>query len=78
MALYLGNGTAKARDADAPHTYAPTATSTAFKVLCQIVTSEDLHFKHFDVNQAFLQADIDSVVYVEQAEGFKFQVKRAG
>ena len=71
-----GNGTAKARqnlqtDADAPHTYTPTATSTAAKVLCQIVTSEDLHFKHFDVNQAFLQADIDGVVYVEQAEGFK-------
>lgn len=74
------NGTLKSRqvvmgnlqtDDDAPHTYAPTASSAAFKVLIQITAQEDLELKHYDVNQAFLQADIDGVVFVEQAEGFK-------
>jgi hypothetical protein len=58
-------------DEDAPHTYSPTASSAAFHILMQISATEDLELRHLDVNQAFLQADIDGVVYIEQAEGFK-------
>lgn len=73
------SGAAKARqvvlgnlqsDEDAPNTWAPTPTAPSFKVFVALATHEDLTIRHFDVNQAFLQADIDGVIFIRQAEGF--------
>ena len=52
------------------HYYSPTATSSSFRAFCQVVAHEDLEAERWDVNQAFLQADIDRVTFIEQAEGF--------
>ena len=55
----------------APFTYSPTATIPSFKVFMQVITHEDMHLEHYDVNQAFLLGDIDVQICVEQPEGFK-------
>jgi hypothetical protein len=56
-------------DENAPHTYAPIASAAALKILVHVAATEEL--EHYDVNQAFLQADIDGVIFEEQPEGFK-------
>ena len=51
-------------------TYAPTPTMTSIRILMNIAIQEQLLCHHCDVNNAFLNADIDYDVYVRQPEGF--------
>ena len=39
--------------------------------MAAITISKNLHWRHFDVTQAFLKGTIDEDVYIEQPEGFE-------
>ena len=52
-------------------TYAPTPTMTSIRILMNIAAQESLLCHHCDVNNAYLNADIDfDDVYVKQPEGY--------
>ena len=51
-------------------TYAPTPTLTSIRILINIAIQEGLLCHHCDVNNAYLNADIDCDVYVKQPEGY--------
>jgi hypothetical protein len=70
------NGMAKARicaaDKRQPYedkTYAPVATDTSFKLLCVMSAKMGLKIRQWDINQAFLHAEVKREVYVRQAKG---------
>ena len=44
--------------------------STSFRLLCALASGEKLRLEHFDITNAFTEAEIDAEVYVEPPEGF--------
>ena len=51
-------------------TYAPTPTMTSIRLLMNIAVQEGLLCHHCDVNNAYLNANIDFDVYVKQPQGY--------
>ena len=52
-------------------TYASTLHSATIWLILALAAIEDLHLYSVDISHAFVQSDIDTVVYVRQADGFK-------
>ena len=44
---------------------------TTIRLIVSIVAAEDLHLEQLDVKTAFLHADLDEDIYMQQTEGFK-------
>ncbi|TFY53990.1 hypothetical protein EVG20_g9889 [Dentipellis fragilis] len=51
-------------------TFAPTAKFASIRTVLALAAVEDLHLRSFDISHAFINGDLDVVVYMRQPEGF--------
>ena len=58
------------KNVDYQETFSPTARVTSVRMLMQLAV-EKFHVQQMDVKAAYLHADIDCEVYVEQPEGYE-------
>ena len=70
-ARFVAKGFTQQHNVDYTETFAPTAKMTSLRLFLQIATILQLQVHQMDVKTAYLHADIDREVYVEQPEGYK-------
>ena len=70
-ARYVAKGYSQVKGVNYDETFAPTANLTSIRVLMQIAAQYDLILHQMDVKSAYLNAPIDCILYMEQAEGFQ-------
>ena len=49
----------------------PTPTASSMKAVLATATLKNWELRHIDVEQAYLQADIDEEIYIELPEGYR-------
>ena len=54
---------------DFGETFAPTVSNSCVRLLSAIACECDLHLCHFDVDQAFVQSDLEEDVFLRLPEG---------
>ena len=69
-ARYVAKGYSQVKDIDYDETFSPTARHTSIRMLMQLVAQEKLQVHQMDVKTAYLNADIDCEIYLEQPKGF--------
>ena len=69
-ARYVAKGYSQIKDINFKDTFAPTANLNSIKILLQVALEYDLIIHQMDVKTAYLNADIDYEIYIEQPEGF--------
>ena len=70
-ARFVVCGYSQVQGRDYTHAFSATLRSTSFRTLLAIASGNGLKLEHFDVTNAFTQADIgDSDIWVEPAPGF--------
>jgi hypothetical protein len=69
-ARFVGCGYSQQQGRDFESVFAATMPGVTFRLLCAIITDEDVETDHIDAIKAFTQAEIDALVYVEMPEGF--------
>jgi hypothetical protein len=69
-ARLCGKGFSQIHALDFNETFAPTVKFTTLRILFSLVAKLDLHCEHSDVDCAFLYADLDEEIYMDQPEGF--------
>lgn len=55
--------------------FAPVAKHASIQILLEIVAYEDLELEQLDVKTAFLNGDLDEVIYMKHPEGFSIKRK---
>lgn len=75
-ARFVAKGYSQIKGIDYSETFAPTANITSIRVLMQLAAQYDLTLHQMDVKTAYLNAPIDTEIFLEQPEGF--EVKGAG
>ena len=70
-ARYVARGFSQVSGIDYYDTFAPTARLTTIRVLMQCIVQYDLIIHQMDVKTAYLHADIDCDIYLEQPAGFE-------
>ena len=63
-------GYSQVKGADYTHSFSATMRATSLRLLLALAAGERLKLEHFDVTNAFTQADIDSDIYVEPPQGY--------
>ena len=71
----MAKGYSQEYGVDYEETYAPTVKLTTIRVLMSIAAQRDMLVHQMDVKSAYLNADIDRDVYMEQAEGYNVMAK---
>lgn len=66
----IAKGYSQVRDVDDEETFSPTARHTSIRTLMQVAALQDAKVRQMDVKTAYLNADIDCEIYLEQPEGF--------
>ena len=74
-ARYVAKGFAQIPNVDYNETFSPTARMTSIRLLMNISMEENLVVHSMDVKSAYLNADLDCEVYMEQPKGFVVQNK---
>ena len=69
-ARYVAKGYSQVENVDYNETFSPTARMTSVRILMQLAAQEDLNVHQMDVTAAYLNADIDCEIYVEQPDGY--------
>ena len=69
-ARYVARGYSQVEDIDYKETFSPTAKMTSIRMLMQLSVQNGLIVHQMDVKSAYLNADIDCELFVEQPEGF--------
>ncbi|KAK3876712.1 hypothetical protein Pcinc_018524 [Petrolisthes cinctipes] len=69
-ARYVAKGYSQVKDVDYGETFSPTARHTSIRMLMQLATQEGMKVHQMDVKTAYLNADIEYEIYLEQPEGF--------
>jgi len=69
-ARFVAKGYSQMEGIDYVETFSPTARITSIRMLMQFAAAEGLIVDQMDVKTAYLNADIDCTVYVEQPEGY--------
>jgi len=70
-ACIVAKGISQRPGFDYLETYASTLRSATIQLILALAAIEDLHLRSVDISHAFVQSDIDTVVYVRQADGFQ-------
>ena len=70
-ARYVAKGYSQVQDVDYYETFAPTARMTSIRMLAQLATQTDMIVHQMDVKTAYLNAPIDTEIYMQQPEGFE-------
>lgn len=55
---------------DFDETFAPTCRWAALRAIIALAALEDMHMESVDVSSAFVQAELDKLVFMKQPEGF--------
>jgi histone deacetylase 1/2 len=74
-ARLVAKGYSQKEGVDFFETWAPTAKQTTARCILHLAASRDLEVHAMDVDQAFLQGDLDETIYMEPAPGFSGSVK---
>ena len=74
-ARYVAKGYSQIKDIDYHETYAPTTKMTTIRTLMQLSAQYDLIVHQMDVKSAYLHAEIDCDIFVEQPQGYSTQGK---
>ena len=69
-ARYVAKGYSQVADIDYEETFSPTARMTSIRTLMQVAATQNLVVHQMDVKSAYLHAEMDCEIYVEQPEGF--------
>ena len=69
-ARYVAKGYSQIQSVDYNETFSPTARITSIRMLVQLVSQNNWLIHQMDVKTAYLNADIDCEIYVDQPEGF--------
>ena len=69
-ARYVAKGYTQLKGLNYNDTYAPTARMTSIRILMAMVVQLGFLIHHCDVNNAYLNSDIDYLVYMTQPEGY--------
>ena len=69
-ARYVAKGYSQVENIDYHETFAPTARMTSIRMLMQIVVQDNFTVHQMNAKTAYLNADIDCEIYMEQPEGF--------
>ena len=69
-ARYVAKGYTQLKGLNYNDTYAPTARMTSIRILMAMVVQSGYHIHHVDVNNAYLNSDIDYLVFMSQPEGY--------
>ena len=72
-ARFVAKGYAQIPNIDYVDTFSPTARITSIRLIANLAAKFELDIHQLDVKCAYLNAEIDQVVYVEQPEGFKLR-----
>ncbi|KAK3881424.1 hypothetical protein Pcinc_014144 [Petrolisthes cinctipes] len=67
-ARYVAKGYSQVKDVDYGETFSPTARHTSIRMLMQLATQEGMKVHQMDVKTAYLNADIEYEIYLEQPE----------
>ena len=70
-ARYVAQGFSQIEGCDYTETFAPTAKMSSVRMLMQIAVHFDLKVHHMDVKTAYLNAPIDTEIYVNQPPGYE-------
>ena len=70
-ARYVARGFSQIPGIDYYDTYAPTTRLTSVRMLMQISVQYDLIVHQMDVKTAYLNANIDADIFIEQPKGFE-------
>ena len=74
-ARYVAKGFNQIFGSDYLETFAPTTTMSSIRMLLALATHFHCEVFQFDVNSAYLNADLEGDVYVEQRPGFEIPGK---
>ena len=69
-ARYVAKGYSQVKDMDYEEIFSPTARHTSIRMLMQLAAQQNMKVHQMDVKTAYLNADIDCEIYVQQPEGF--------
>ena len=69
-ARYVAKGFSQVRGIDFHETFSPTVKFTSVRMLMKVSVQENLLVHQMDVKTAYLNADINCVIFLEQPEGF--------
>ena len=69
-ARYVAKGYSQVRELDYHETFSPTARITSIRLLLQLAQQENLIIHQMDVSSAYLNAPIDTEIFIDQPEGF--------
>jgi len=70
-ARYVAKGYSQVKNIDYRETFAPTARMSTLRALLDVAVQKDMVIHQMDVKTAYLHADIDHEIYVEQPEGYE-------
>ena len=73
---YVAKGYSQVKDEDYGETFSPTTRHTSIRMLMQLAAQERMKVHQMDVKTAYLNAEIDYEIYLEQPEGFVKKNKR--
>ena len=59
------------RGVDYTETYAPVVKMTSIRVIISVTVTLDLHLHQMDVVTAFLNGDLEELIFMEQPPGFE-------
>ena len=77
-ARLVAQGWNQVHELDCGSTFAPVCRLQSVRIFVAITVEYDLDMDHMDVSTAFLYADIQEKVFVEQAPGFVVQDRNGG
>ena len=69
-ARYVAKGYAQVKGVDYKETFSPTPKLITVRMLANKAVQSDLIIHQMDVDSAYLNAEIDTEIYVEQPKGF--------
>ena len=69
-ARLVAKGYSQVHGIDYQETFSPTAKITSIRMLMQLAVQNDYYINQMDVKSAYLNADIDAEIYVDQPEGY--------
>ena len=69
-ARYVAKGYSQVQNIDYRETFSPTARITSIRMLIQLASQNNWLIHQMDVKTAYLNADIDCEIYVDQPEGY--------
>ena len=69
-ACLVAKGVTQRESVDYNETFSPVLSKDSFRIIMALVVHFDLELHQMDVKTAFLNGEIDEIIYMEQPENF--------